>query len=165
MEHLLRHGGTKPNTPRLLVIHAMGEYIRDGGTVYHATEFLDKYGLSAHELWAPNGDVYHCRRHDQRAWHARGFNRDSIGAECLVAGEHDYGSFIKAISVPYLTPEQYATAVERGRFIMENNPISWIARHSDLSPGRKVDPGDGFPWWQYLDDLGVVDDEAERQEI
>lgn len=149
----LRHG-LRHNVPRLLVVHAMAEYVIDGDRTDHAVKFLDRYGLSAHALVAPSGDVYLCRREDEGAYHARGFNEGSLGVEFLVAGEHDYGSFIEAIKRAYVTREQYAAGLEWIRQAIGAHPITRVARHSELSPGRKVDPGTGFPWWALLEDVG-----------
>lgn len=147
----LEHGGTVINNPDTVVVHAMGEYIgRD-----HAVLFLNKLKLSAHALIAPDGSVYRCRRDDQRAWHARGHNTNSLGIEFLVPGEHDYSSFLSAIKNPYLTDAQRQAGLDQVREWLMLRPIKTITRHSDISPGRKVDPGDGFPWVDFLHDLGA----------
>ena len=151
----LPHGGTAQNRPDAIVIHAMGEFIRDGEHRNHAVRFLDRYGISAHALAAPDGTVYRCREDLEQAWHARGFNRNSLGLETLVAGEHDYASFLQAINGPYVTDAQYRAILEQCIEWIEVYPIRRIVRHSDLSPGRKVDPGDGFPWRELLADLGM----------
>lgn len=151
----LEHGGNSANTPKLIVIHAMGEYIKDSQP-RHAIKFLDHYGLSAHSLIAPDGTNYRCREDNQRAWHARGFNPNSLGIEFLVPGVHDYGSFIETIKTPYLTDNQYRAGVEQVREWIDLHGITEIARHSDKSPGRKVDPGDGFPWEEFLSDIGMA---------
>ena len=141
--------------PAMIVVHAMGEYVMadDGKSFDHAPEFLERMKLSAHALVAPDGTVFRCRNDDEGAYHARGFNTDSLGMEMLVAGRHDYGSFVKAISKPYLTDAQYAAAVAQCREWVSLHGITRIVRHSDLSPGRKLDPGSGFPWDKFLDDV------------
>lgn len=149
----LPHGNSVTNRPTLIVIHAMGEYIKDGRSLY-APEFLNLYGLSAHALVAPNGDIIRCRSDDETAWHARGHNTNSLGIEFLCGGRHDYASFVEAIKHPYLTQQQYSSGVEQVRSWMELYGIKRVARHSDLSPGRKVDPGNGFPWQDFLHDIG-----------
>lgn len=133
----------------------MGEYIRDGKRTDHAVPFLERYKLSAHALVAPDGSIYRCREDDEKAWHAKGYNRDSLGIEFLVPGDHDYGSFLKAIKHPYLTDAEYTNGLEQVREWMDLYPIVSVDRHSDVSPGRKVDPGDGFPWEEFKADLGL----------
>lgn len=147
------------NTPKLIVIHSMAEYIKDPERIY-APDFLDGYKLSAHALITPHGDNIRCRTDNQGAYHAKGYNTDSLGMEFLVKGKHDYSSFIDAIKSPYLEPEQYDAGLYQVREWLNLYPIERIARHSDLSPGRKVDPGDGFPWFDFLHDLGVSESGA-----
>ena len=98
--------GTPHNAPKTIVIHAMAEYLP-----MHATEFLDTVKLSAHVLVAPDGTLYRCREDSSGAHHAKGFNMDSLGLEVLVAGKHDYGSFVEATKTPYVTDEQYRAVV------------------------------------------------------
>lgn len=144
------------NEPSRIVIHAMGENIQSDNNpeVYdHATVFLNNYKLSAHKLIAPNGDVYVCRFDNERASHARGFNTDSLGVEFLVQGNHNYGTFINKIKTPYLTPEQYESGLMVVRDWKQLHDIQSIDRHSDLSPGRKVDPGLGFPYQEFIRNL------------
>jgi N-acetyl-anhydromuramyl-L-alanine amidase AmpD len=107
-------------------------------------------------LIAPDGHNYRLRKDEETAWHARGSNRNSLGLEFLVQGDHDYGTFIEALKTPYLTKLQYQTGVEQAREWIDLFNIGWVVRHSDLSPGRKVDPGHGFPWHKFLDDIGIA---------
>ena len=149
----LEHG-SPVNVPALIVVHAMGEYILDPDPI-HAPDFLEKLGLSAHVLVAPNGDIYSCRDTDEGAWHARGYNKNSLGIEFLVEGEHDYGSFLKAIKNPWVKHEQLESGVTVVRTWLADYDIEKVVRHSDISPGRKVDPGEGFPWPEFNDLIKV----------
>ena len=56
IERPLSSGGIHENHPRLIVVHAMAEYIIDPEPIF-APNFLEKYKLSAHALITPNGDV------------------------------------------------------------------------------------------------------------
>lgn len=145
--------GAKSQWPRRIVVHAMAEYIKENGKVYHAVDYLKKLGLSAHCLGAPNGDLYRCRHEEEGAYHARGYNEDSLGYEFLVPGVHDYGSFLEAIKHEYVSPEQYATGLQVIRDWMQRYHITKIDPHSGISPGRKLDPGAGFPWDGLREDL------------
>ncbi len=143
--------GARHQEPSRIVIHAMGEYI--GGVA--AVEFLENVGLSAHILVCPNGDIIRCRRDNQGAYHAKGYNNDSLGIEFLVTGDHNYSSFREMIKDPYLTSMQYEAGLQfvRDEWFIKRG-IMLMDRHSDLSPERKQDPGDGFPWEQFMREVG-----------
>ena len=149
---------SKINNPKRIITHCMGEYIQrehDNPPQYdHAVVFLNEYKLSAHYLVAPDGKIFQCRPDNERASHARGHNTDTIGVEFLVEGNHNYSSFIKRIESPYLTNVQFHAGVELYKEIMQQHSIQSIERHSDVSPGRKVDPGKGFPWDFFLRSVG-----------
>lgn len=149
----LPHGGKKINQPKLVVVHSMGEYILDPAPV-PAADFLLKYKFSAHALVSPNGNIYRCRDDHERAWHARGFNAHSLGVEFLVEGNHNYSTFLEAIKEPYITTDQWEAGIELVRGWIEAHDITEVKRHSDVSPGRKLDPGDGFPWPDFLNRIG-----------
>lgn len=146
------YGGSKRNYPKMVVVHCMGEFLMDPYPI-HATDFLKKIKLSAHALVAPSGDIYVCRDDDQTAWHARGFNQNSLGIEFLVSGHHTYESFIETIKEPWVSLEQFEAGIQAVRAWVEAYEISreQVVRHSDLSPGRKVDPGRGFLWPEFLE--------------
>lgn len=153
-----RHNSNGPAhqlKPTMIVIHAMAEYVLgdEGEDFDHAPDFLERMGLSAHVLAAPDGTLYRCREDLEGAYHARGFNTDSLGIEVLVPGRHDYGSFVRAIGGQWVSNAQYAAVVEQCREWMRLYGITHVVRHCDLSPGRKVDPGAGFPWDRFLADL------------
>lgn len=160
IERPLQFGGDKLNHPKLIVVHAMAEYILDPEPIF-APNFLEKYRYSVHALIVPNGDVMICRAENQRASHARGFNTDSLGVEFLVPGPYKYGSFIKVIETDYITQDAWSSGVELVSGWAEKYDISvrstddrkGVKRHSDISPGRKVDPGTGFKWGKFLDSV------------
>lgn len=149
------YGAAHQGRPTMIVVHAMSEYVlADEGEDYdHAPDFLERVGLSAHVLAAPDGTLYRCRDDLEGAYHARGFNTESLGIEILVRGRHDYGSFLRAISKSWVTESQYEAVVRQCREWMTLYGIRNVARHCDLSPGRKLDPGAGFPWDRLMGDL------------
>ena len=150
--------GAKSQVPNRVVIHAMSEYIFHEGKYKHAADFLRDIGLSAHALICPDGTIIRCREDNQGAYHARCFNKDSLGVEFLVEGKHDYVSFKKAISDYYLTLDQHFSGVELLRDWCSKWDIKSIDRHSDLDPKRKVDPGKGFVFDIILEDVGFKND-------
>ena len=155
--------GDRTNDPKLITLHAMGEYIHadknavdyyathgkflELGRDYHAPEWLRALGLSAHQLICPGGMRIKCREDNHGAWHARGFNEDSLGVEFLVRGIHTYDTFLAAIALPWVDNDQFSEGQELVRYWMETHDIRkfGVKYHSELSPGRKKDPGAGFP--------------------
>lgn len=146
--------GTSYNTPDTIIVHAMGEYVFNGNDIVYAPDFLLRQGLSAHALITPDGTVYRCRKDDQSAYHAKGFNTNSLGVEIMVLGRYDHTSLKREMENKYIKPEQYEALVEQCKEWLKLHKIKNIFRHSDVSPGRKYDPGNGFPWEQFLTDIG-----------
>lgn len=139
------HFGGGTQAPQKIVIHAMGEYIDNGTQDYHAKEWLDKLGLSAHYLVCPSGVIIQTRQINEMAWHAKGHNTNSVGIEFLVSGLHTYGTFLEAIKKKYLTKDQLEAGIELCQSL-KTKGLSELTRHDALDPGRKFDPGRGFPW-------------------
>lgn len=171
--------GPEAQTPDRIIVHALAHKIpitketkeyyereqgRDVGKVgeiVYAATWLDRLGLSAHQLVAPAGDVIRCREDIQGAWHARGFNTNSLGIEILVPGILTYGEFLDKIHEPWCRPggPQFNAAVES----VVDWCVSWnipvrpgrIDRHSDVDPARKYDPGPGFPWEAFIQEVRI----------
>lgn len=150
----LEHGANYQE-PEIIVIHAMGEFIGGNGWENHAVQFLDSIRLSAHSLVAPDGTNFRCREDNEGAYHAKGYNINSLGMEFLVKGVHNYGSFLETIKTPYVTEEEYQTGLAQIKEWLSLWPIKKIETHSSLSPERKVDPGTGFPMERLLNDVGM----------
>lgn len=146
-------GGTQ--TPKRIVIHTMGEFIRHEGKVYHATEWLSFLGISVHGMFCPSGDTILCRDDKLKAWHAKGHNDDTLGYEFLVRGVYGrdtYQEFIGTINKPYLTDAQY----QAGIYCIAAKRMIYgidIVKHSTLTP-TKPDPGIGFPWNEFKHKTG-----------
>lgn len=145
--------GTQTNAPTRIVVHAIGEFLEGGDRDMHVTEFLKTIGLSAHLLITPSGGVIRCREDDQGAYHAKGYNTNSLGIEYMVPGVHTMVTFTEAIKEDWVSEKQF----ESGLRCIKNWYKLWhiqdIDRHSDLSVGRKVDPGRGFPMDRLLNKL------------
>ena len=142
--------GSSYNLPSKVIIHAMGEFIHYDDKILHAVDFLREIGLSAHALICPDGSIIKCRETTVGAYHAKGHNTSSLGVEFLVLGVHTYGSFIKAISEPYLTDAQF----EAGIYLCQQWAVGRdIVKHSDIDPDRKKDPGEGFPWAKFITEI------------
>lgn len=145
--------GSGSHSPTAVVIHAMGEFVRDRGRDRFAPDFLASRRLSAHAFATPSGVIIQTLRDLDRGQHARDHNTGSLGLEFLVPGVHNLQSLYDAMESSYLSDAQYSAGVEHVRGWLELYSISKIVRHSDIDT-RKRDPGDGFPWEQFLRDVG-----------
>lgn len=147
--------GASHNIPKTIVVHAMAEFLptADGEEHEHASAFLENVQLSAHALVEPDGTIIRLREDGEGAYHAKGFNTDSLGIEVLLAGQHNYDTFGKAIAAPWVQGGQYLALVYQCQQWLALHKIERVVRHSDLSPGRKIDPGAGFPWEKFLKDI------------
>ncbi|MET3789922.1 N-acetylmuramoyl-L-alanine amidase [Aquamicrobium terrae] len=112
--------------------------------------------VSSHYLVHEDGRIVQMVRESDRAWHAgksswRGvndINSCSVGIEIVNPG-HELGY------APF--PERQIEAVIalcRGIVERHRVPPVQVLAHSDVAPGRKVDPGEKFPW-QSLFEAGV----------
>lgn len=110
----------------------------------------------------------------ERAWHAgasywqgsRALNASSIGIEIVNLG-YDPADAEKPLGErhwqPY-TEHQFRAVATLLRELTERYQIdpSRLVGHSDIAPGRKVDPGPRFPWQRLYQEygLGIWPDEA-----
>jgi len=104
--------------------------------------------VSAHYVVLEDGDIIQCVREAMRAWHAglsswageEDINSCSVGIEIVNRG-HDWGC-------PDYPQRQIAALITlcRGICLRLNVPPQRVLGHSDVSPERKRDPGEKFPW-------------------
>ena len=147
----------------LLVIHYIslppeqfgGGYVDDffqgklDPTIHPYFEEIYQFRVSAHCLIERNGKVTQYVSFDDRAWHA--------GLSCF-EGRNKCNDFAIGIELegsneqPF-TEEQYQVLAALTRDIMQAYPkitLDRIVGHCDISPGRKIDPGQYFEWERYL---------------
>ena len=110
-----------------------------------------KSEVSCHYLIKNNGEIVTMVPDLYIAWHAgksswnnyKSLNKNSIGIEITNSGhQFDYKNFSKKQIISLLNLSKY---LKRKYKI---NPKNFLG-HSDISPSRKKDPGEKFPW-QYL---------------
>ena len=143
--------GRSVQVPDHIVIHAMMERIEG----QHAVDFLKSVGFSVHAMITPDGNIIRCRDDDEGAYHARGHNVNSLGVEFLAPGEGDIFHLYRTMSDGFITPEQYKAGVHLVKRWLKKHKIEKVSTHRYLSPGRKFDPGTGFPIKQFAKDIGV----------
>jgi N-acetylmuramoyl-L-alanine amidase len=131
--------------PDMIVLHYTGMPDVEGAITRLCTAGTD---VSAHYIVLEDGRVVQSVPESKRAWHAGiGFwagesdiNSCSIGIEIINRG-HDWG-------YPDFPRRQIAavTALCRGIMLRHELPTHRVLGHSDVSPSRKKDPGEKFPW-------------------
>ena len=112
-----------------------------------------KYKVSSHFVINQSGKIYRLVQDDQTAWHAgkscwgkyKNLNKNSIGIELVNKGhEFDYTNFKK---------KQLSSLIKICKILIKKYKIKKrnIVGHSDISPLRKIDPGEKFPWKELAD--------------
>lgn len=155
-----RAGGQSPS---MIIIHYTGTRTAEEAKLrFCEASPTDSYGrLSTHYMIGAYAEIFQFVEEDKRAWHAgraswgniTDVNSASIGIEIWNTGhEHDFENFM---------PAQIDALIElindiRTRWnILDKN----ILGHSDVAPGRKLDPGEKFPWRQLAEaGIGVMPD-------
>ena len=109
--------------------------------------------VSAHFYIQRTGDIWQFVSCDDRAWHAgtsqyRGrvnCNDDSIGIE------------LEGLEGGNFEPAQYEALAALCPALGQRYPITHIAGHEHIAPGRKADPGPGLDWNLLQRRLGRTD--------
>jgi len=138
-----RDGGARID---MLVLHYTG--MEDGAGALARLCDADAQ-VSSHYLVEEDGRIFALVDEKDRAWHAglshwRGegdCNSRSIGIE-IVNGGHDFG-------LPPYPSRQIEALIWLCQGILHRHPAIIAANvvgHSDISPSRKEDPGELFPW-------------------
>ena len=103
--------------------------------------------VSAHFLIRRDGDLLQFVSCDDRAWHAgqssyRG--RDNCN-------DYSIGIELEGLEGQTFEPAQYECLRALLRAVSEHYPVRHLAGHSEVAPGRKLDPGPGFDWSRLSD--------------
>ncbi|BCW88736.1 N-acetylmuramoyl-L-alanine amidase AmiD [Alphaproteobacteria bacterium SO-S41] len=137
----------RPGPVDMLVLHYTGMPSAKGALDI-LTDGTREKRVSAHYTLDRDGTFYAHVPEDMRAWHAGvswwggrdDVNSRSIGIEIVNPGhEWGYRDFPK---------KQIDALIAMCRGILRRHPIPArnVVGHSDIAPGRKVDPGEKFPW-------------------
>lgn len=98
--------------------------------------------VSAHFLIRRTGELWQFVSCDDRAWHAGAShyqgrsnrNDDSIGIE------------LEGLDGQTFEDAQYQCLQQLCADLLQHYPITALAGHEHIAPGRKADPGSGFDW-------------------
>ncbi|MEP0943719.1 MAG: N-acetylmuramoyl-L-alanine amidase [Rhizobiaceae bacterium] len=148
--------GDRAAAPDVLLLHYTG--MEDDAAGSGALKWLccEESGVSCHYLVRQTGEVVQMVPEAKRAHHAGvgawagddDTNSRSIGIE-IVNGGHPAG-------LPDFPQVQMAAIAALSKDIIARHGIvpRHVLGHSDIAPGRKVDPGENFDW-KYLAEQGV----------
>lgn len=139
--------------PSLLILHYTGMASAAKAVNWLACE---ESGVSCHYVVDSDGQITQLVPEHARAWHAgvscwRGetdVNSHSIGVEIQNPGhEHGYPDFPLA---------QLDAVIALAKDVTHRHRIAadGVLAHSDVAPGRKIDPGEKFDW-AYLAKAGI----------
>lgn len=112
--------------------------------------------VSAHYLIDENGDLYSPVDPSKRAWHAgvsywkgeSDINSRSVGIELQNPG-HSGG--LQPFTEEQLDVLEALILSLKAIYVI---PDENIVGHSDIAPGRKIDPGPYFPWAYFKENYG-----------
>ncbi len=136
--------------PDMIIIHYTGTLTAEEAAGYYLNEVEDKQAgkISPHYMIDRDGSIIQFVDESMRAWHAgkacwrgeRDINSRSVGIELVNPGhENGYEPFHEA---------QVTALIQLCREIIERYnivPVN-VLGHSDIAPGRKLDPGEFFDW-------------------
>lgn len=139
------HGSRRDKQPDSIILHYTG---MASGAAALARLCDPKAEVSAHYFIDGDGGVLQLVPEARRAWHAgqscwageKDMNSASIGIE-IENGGHEFGA-------PAYPEAQIEALIALCRDCMRRHGIapSRVLAHSDIAPGRKIDPGEYFPW-------------------
>jgi len=112
------------------------------------TEIADLQ-VSSHLLIDRQGEVVQFVPFSQRAWHAG----DSSFAGCDNCNDYSIGIELEGTDTEPYSDKQYQSLLQVCQQLLVSYPAlsaERIVGHSDISPGRKTDPGPAFDWPRFF---------------
>jgi N-acetylmuramoyl-L-alanine amidase len=139
--------------PDMIVLHYTGMESADAAEAWLCDPASE---VSSHYLVHEDGRIVQMVRESDRAWHAgraswkgeKDVNSLSIGIEIA-----NRGHFLGYDAFP---EDQIEAVIALCRGIMSRHAVTpeRVLAHSDVAPGRKIDPGEKFPW-RRLHEAGI----------
>jgi AmpD protein len=106
--------------------------------------------VSAHFLVRRDGELVQFVSCDDRAWHA-GASTWRGRADC---NDFSIGVELEGLEGGAFEPPQYKALTGLVKAVARRYPITSVAGHEHVAPGRKQDPGGGFDWPRFIAALG-----------
>ena len=130
---------------KFIILHYTGMK-KESSAIKRLCDFSSK--VSAHYFIKKNGDIINLVPYLYEAWHAgkskwktiKSLNRYSLGIEIQNSGhDNNYENF---------SYKQVTALIKILKILVKKYKIknTNILGHSDISPNRKKDPGEKFPW-------------------
>jgi N-acetylmuramoyl-L-alanine amidase len=140
----------------ILLLHYTGMPTEEGALEWLASQ---ESRVSSHFFVFSDGRIVQLVEEGRRAWHAGAsqwcgdgdINSRSIGIEIANEGHAAPGG-----EPPPFAEQQIAAVILLCRDILARHAIQphRVLAHSDVAPGRKIDPGERFPW-ERLAEAGI----------
>lgn len=145
---VIHHTAGTADTPEgwARIARGVADWLTRKDDVYVSAHFqIDREG----DIWQicdpKKFEAFHAGRSER--WHqasrkvVNGWNRISIGIELVGDGNKSFYS-----------PAQYSSLIALCKELMVAFPISIkdVVGHDEISPGRKVDPGQNFDWDNFI---------------
>ena len=106
--------------------------------------------VSSHFLIRRDGELVQFVGTDARAWHA-GASEWCGRGNC---NDFSIGVELEGLEGGVFDEAQYRQLTQLCHWLAMRHPIRHIAGHEHIAPGRKQDPGPGFDWTHFQQQLG-----------
>jgi AmpD protein len=159
--------GQRPDAakPDLIVLHCIslppGQYGGDEVQRLFANQLdwsahpyfkrIEGLKVSSHFYIRRHGELLQFVSTDDRAWHA-GVSSYRGRSNC---NDHSIGIELEGVEGELFEDSQYESLAGLCAAILQRYPITDIAGHEHIAPGRKTDPGNGFDWPRLQRALGL----------
>lgn len=107
--------------------------------------------VSAHFFIARDGQLWQFVSCNDRAWHAG----ESVYLEKDNCNDYSVGIELEGLEGLVFENPQYETLSSLSAALLQTYPITRVAGHEHIAPGRKNDPGAGFDWSTLRRSLGL----------
>ena len=107
--------------------------------------------VSAHFFIARDGQLWQFVSCNDRAWHAG----ESVYLEKDNCNDYSVGIELEGLEGMVFENPQYETLSSLSAALLQTYPITQVAGHEHIAPGRKNDPGAGFEWPTLRRSLGM----------
>jgi len=107
--------------------------------------------VSAHFFIARDGQLWQFVSCNDRAWHAG----ESVYLEKDNCNDYSVGIELEGLEGMVFENPQYETLSSLSAALLQTYPITQVAGHEHIAPGRKNDPGAGFEWPTLRRSLGL----------